>query len=222
MKRWLQSPLRALFAFELVITAGLLIHDHPWPAWVIWLLGAVLVGIGLTIIGVLTRPSLKNGFGVLTDAHNPTRRLRKVLALSRTEISRMGRECIDTEHVLLGIIAEGQCVAAAVLHNVRIDPDAARQRVEVIAPKGKGRSEAEADLPLSSGATKALELALEESLDFGYSYVGTEHLLIGLAREEKGVAARVLREFGGEPGVVRQETLRLLGISQAMTNRGVA
>jgi len=144
------------------------------------------------------------------NGYNFTERVRKVLAAARDEAARLHHEYVGTEHILLGILREGEGVAAAVLANLTIDRTALRLSVEQAITAGKASSTGP-DLPYTSRAKKVLELAMNEARDMNHSYVGTEHLLLGLLREDKGIAAQVLRDFGATTEQVRSETLRLLG-----------
>ena len=143
--------------------------------------------------------------------YNFTERVRKVLAMAREEAARLRHEYVGTEHILLGLIAEGEGVATAVMRNLGVDPDALRDRAEEVMRKGSASATTGPDLPYTSRAKKVLELAMTEARDLNHAYVGTEHLLLGLLREEKGIAAQVLRESGLTIEDARAETLRLLG-----------
>ncbi|MDP9178917.1 MAG: ATP-dependent Clp protease ATP-binding subunit, partial [Gemmatimonadota bacterium] len=114
-------------------------------------------------------------------------------------------------HILLGLIREGEGVAAAVLQNLSVDLDEIQQKIEDTVKKGKATAATGPDLPYTSRAKKVLELAMAEARDLTHNYVGTEHLLLGLLREEKGIAAQVLTDAGINLDAARAETLRLLG-----------
>ncbi|MEP6689966.1 MAG: ATP-dependent Clp protease ATP-binding subunit [Gemmatimonadaceae bacterium] len=146
-----------------------------------------------------------------TPGYNFTERVRKVLAMAREEAARLHHEYVGTEHILLGLIREGEGVAAAVLQNLSVDLDEIQQRIEETVKKGKAASSSSPDLPYTSRAKKVLELAMSEARELNHSYVGTEHLLLGLLREEKGIAAQVLTDTGVNLEAARAETLRLLG-----------
>ena len=125
------------------------------------------------------------------NGYNLTDRVRKVLqrrAGSRPSASRIRG---DRTH-LLGLIREGEGVAAAVLTNLNVDLEEIQQKIEETVKKGKAAAAAGPDLPYTSRAKKVLELAMTEARELNHSYVGTEHLLLGLLREEKGIAAQVL------------------------------
>ena len=145
------------------------------------------------------------------NGYNFTERVRKVLAMAREEAARLHHEYVGTEHILLGLIREGEGVAAAVLQNLNVDLDEIQQKIEETVKKGKAAQATGPDLPYTSRAKKVLELAMAEARELNHSYVGTEHLLLGLLREEKGIAAQVLTDTGVNLEAARAETLRLLG-----------
>ena len=145
------------------------------------------------------------------NGYNFTERVRKVLAMAREEAERLRHEYVGTEHILLGLIREGEGVAAAVLQNLSVDLDEIQQKIEDTVKKGKAAAATGPDLPYTSRAKKVLELAMAEARDLTHNYVGTEHLLLGLLREEKGIAAQVLTDAGINLDAARTETLRLLG-----------
>jgi ATP-dependent Clp protease ATP-binding subunit ClpC len=142
--------------------------------------------------------------------YNFTDRVRKVLAMAREEAIRLQHDYVGTEHILLGLIREGEGVAAAVLTNLSVDLDQIHERVEESVRKGKATI-ALGELPYTSRAKKVLEYAMNEAREFNHSYVGTEHLLLGLLREEKGIAAQVLNALGVTLEEARAETLKVLG-----------
>ena len=145
------------------------------------------------------------------NGYNFTERVRKVLQMAREEAQRLHHEYVGTEHILLGLIREGEGVAAAVLQNLNVDLDEIQQKIEETVKKGKAAQTTGPDLPYTSRAKKVLELAMSEARELNHSYVGTEHLLLGLLREEKGIAAQVLSDAGVNLDAARAETLRLLG-----------
>ena len=145
------------------------------------------------------------------NGYNFTERVRKVLQMAREEAQRLHHEYVGTEHILLGLIREGEGVAAAVLQSLSVDLDDVQQRIEETVKKGKAGQTMAPDLPYTSRAKKVLELAMSEARELQHSYVGTEHLLLGLLREEKGIAAQVLTDAGVNLDAARAETLRLLG-----------
>ncbi|HIC53951.1 MAG TPA: NDP-hexose 4-ketoreductase, partial [Gemmatimonadetes bacterium] len=142
--------------------------------------------------------------------YNFTDRVRKVLAMAREEAIRLQHDYVGTEHILLGLIREGEGVAAAVLTNLDVDLEQVHERVEESVRKGKATI-ALGELPYTSRAKKVLEFAMAEARDFNHSYVGTEHLLLGLLREEKGIAAQVLNSLGVTLEEARGEALKVLG-----------
>jgi len=139
-----------------------------------------------------------------------TERVRKVLSLARDEAGRLHHDYIGSEHILLGLIREGEGVAAAVLSQIGLDLDTIRIKVEELVKPG-GSTLTIGDVPYTSVAKKVLEYAIEEARAMKHSYVGTEHLLLGLLREDSGMAAKVLSALGVNAEMVRQETLKLLG-----------
>jgi ATP-dependent Clp protease ATP-binding subunit ClpC len=130
--------------------------------------------------------------------------------MAREEAIRLQHDYVGTEHVLLGLIREGEGVAAAVLSNMNVDLDAVHEGVEESVRPGKATI-ALGELPYTSRAKKVLEYAMAEARELNHSYVGTEHLLLGLLREEKGIAAQVLNSLGVTLEETRSETLRILG-----------
>ncbi len=140
-----------------------------------------------------------------------TQRVRKVLAMAREEAARLHHEYVGTEHILLGLIREGEGVAATVLQNFNLDLDGLRDRIEAIVKRGRPTSHSGPDLPYTSRAKRVLELSMTEARELSHGYVGTEHLLLGLLAEEKGIAAQVLNVVGVKLDPARAETLRILG-----------
>src|SRR5512144_1805461 len=156
------------------------------------------------------------------NGYNFTERVRKVLAMAREEAARLHHEYVGTEHILLGLIREGEGVAAAVLQNLSVDLDDIQQKIEETVKKGKAAQAAGPDLPYTSRAKKVLELAMSEARELNHSYVGTEHLLLGLLREEKGIAGQVLTDAGVNLEAARAETLRLLGTEMPQSGSATA
>ena len=154
------------------------------------------------------------------NGYNFTERVRKVLQMAREEAQRLHHEYVGTEHILLGLIREGEGVAAAVLQNLSVDLDDIQQKIEETVKKGKAGQTTAPDLPYTSRAKKVLELAMSEARELSHSYVGTEHLLLGLLREEKGIAAQVLTDAGVNLDAARAETLRLLGTEMPSPGSG--
>ncbi len=156
------------------------------------------------------------------NGYNFTDRVRKVLQMAREEAARLHHEYVGTEHILLGLIREGEGVAAAVLTNLNVDLEEIQQKIEETVKKGKAPAAAGPDLPYTSRAKKVLELAMSEARELNHSYVGTEHLLLGLLREEKGIAAQVLTDAGVNLEQARAETLRLLGSDMPAAAKGAS
>src|SRR5512133_3532246 len=153
------------------------------------------------------------------NGYNFTERVRKVLAMAREEAARLHHEYVGTEHILLGLIREGEGVAAAVLQHLNVELEEIQQKIEETVKKGKAAQATGPDLPYTSRAKKVLELAMGEARELGHSYVGTEHLLLGLLREEKGIAAQVLADANVSLEAARAETLRLLGGTETSQGR---
>lgn len=148
------------------------------------------------------------------NGYNFTDRVRKVLQMAREEAARLNHEYVGTEHLLLGLIRDGEGVGAAVLTNLNIDLLEVRQRIEGITKKEKTTTAVGPDLPYTSRAKKVLELSMSEARELHHPYVGTEHLLLGLLREGMGIAGQVLTDAGASLALVRAETLRLLGTDE--------
>ena len=151
--------------------------------------------------------------------YNFTDRVRKVLAMARDEAIRLQHDYVGTEHILLGLIREGEGVAAAVLTNLSADLDQVHERIEESVKQGKATI-ALGELPYTSRAKKVLEFAMAEARELNHSYVGTEHLLLGLLKEEKGIAAQVLNSLGISLEDARSETLKVLGSEMAGGGNG--
>ncbi len=139
-----------------------------------------------------------------------TERARKVILLAKEEAKRFNHDYIGTEHILLGLVREGEGVAAAVLASFGLSPDKIRLEVEKLVQPGP-TTVVSGDLPFTPKAKKVIELAMEEARALGHNYIGTEHLLLGLIREGEGVASQVLVNLGLELGKVREEVMNLLG-----------
>jgi ATP-dependent Clp protease ATP-binding subunit ClpA len=146
------------------------------------------------------------------QGYNFTERVRKVLATAREEAARLHHEYVGTEHILLGLLGESEGVAAAVLQNLNVDLDEIQQKIEETVKKGNAARTTGPDLPYTSRAKKVLELAMGEARELKHSYVGTEHLLLGLLQEEKGIAAQVLTHVGVNFVAARAEIVGLLGL----------
>ena len=141
-----------------------------------------------------------------------TDRARRVMDLAEEEARMLSHSYIGTEHLLLGLIHEGEGVAAQVLESLGISLQAVRQQVEEVV--GQGQQAVPRRMPFTPRAKKVLELARREAFQLGHGYIGTEHILLGLIREGEGVAAKVLAGLGADLNRVRQEVLRLLHGSQ--------
>ena len=139
-----------------------------------------------------------------------TERVRKVIFLAREEAARLQHGSIGTEHLLLGLLREGEGIAATVLSNLGLDLEAIRHAVENMVAQAGGTLTI-GEIPFTSNAKRVLELSVDEARQLGHNYVGTEHLLLGLIREGEGVAAKVLMDMGVDRKKVRDETLKLLG-----------
>jgi len=141
-----------------------------------------------------------------------TERARKVILLAKEEAKRFNHDYIGTEHLLLGLVREGEGVAAAVLASLGLGPDKIRFEVEKLVQPGPATI-VSGDIPFTPKAKKVIELAMEEARDLGHNYIGTEHLLLGLIREGEGVASQVLLNLGMDLDRVRMEVMNLLGSS---------
>ncbi len=139
-----------------------------------------------------------------------TDRARKVMRLATQEAVRLDHRSFETEHILLGLLKEGQGVAAHVLVSFGIDLPRARQEVEKLAPPGPPADDSES-VPEGAGAKQVVADSMDEAQKLGHNYVGTEHLLLGLLRQQHGTARQVLNSLGLELDDVRQEVLNLLG-----------
>src|SRR5437870_11967438 len=137
-----------------------------------------------------------------------TDRARRVVVLAQEEARMLNHNYIGTEHILLGLIHEGEGVAAKALESLNISLEAVRQQVEEII--GQGQAAPTGHIPFTPRAKKVLELSLREALQLGHNYIGTEHILLGLIREGEGVAAQVLQKLGADLNRVRQQVIQLL------------
>ncbi len=142
-----------------------------------------------------------------------TDRAKKVMSFARQEAMKFNHEYIGTEHILLGLVQEGSGVAANVLKNMTIDLEKIRHEVEKIVKTGPSMVTM-GQLPFTPRAKKVLELSLEEASQLSHNYIGTEHLLLGLIRENEGIAAQVLMNIGIKLDEVREEVLEFLGASE--------
>ena len=146
-----------------------------------------------------------------------TDRARRVVVLAQEEARLLNHNYIGTEHILLGLIHEGEGVAARALEGMGISLESVRsQVVEII---GQGSQAPSGHIPFTPRAKKVLELSLREALQLGHNYIGTEHILLGLIREGEGVAAQVLQQLGAELHKVRQTVIQLLSGAQGEEGR---
>ncbi|MFC4389192.1 ATP-dependent protease ATP-binding subunit ClpC [Gracilibacillus marinus] len=146
-----------------------------------------------------------------------TERAQKVLALSQEEAVRLGHNNIGTEHILLGLVSEGEGIAAKALHAIGLGAEKIREEVEQLIGKGNQVSQT---IHYTPRAKKVIELSMDEARKLGHSYVGTEHILLGLIREGEGVAARVLNNLGVSLNKARQQVLQLLGSTENNSSNG--
>ena len=137
-----------------------------------------------------------------------TDRARRSLFLSQEEARRLNHNYVGTEHLLLGLVSEGEGVATKALQSLDISLETVRTQVEEII--GQGQWAPTGHIPFTPRAKKALELSLREATQLGHNYIGTEHLLLGLVREGEGVAAQVLVKLGADLSRVRQQVIQLL------------
>ncbi len=142
-----------------------------------------------------------------------TDRARRVVVLAQEEARMLSHNYIGTEHILLGLIHEGEGVAAKALESLGISLEAVRQQVEEII--GRGQQAPSGHIPFTPRAKKVLELSLREALELGHNYIGTEHILLGLIREGEGVAAQVLVRLGGNVNRVRRRVIQLVHQDEA-------
>jgi ATP-dependent Clp protease ATP-binding subunit ClpA len=143
-----------------------------------------------------------------------------VIVLAQDEARLLDHNYIGTEHLLLGLIREEEGLASRVLHSLDITIEEVRAQVARIV--GQGDEVTTGQIPFTPRAKKVLELALREALSIGHNYIGTEHILLGLVRENEGVAARILLDFGADAEKIRDEVLRMLKRQPALqpTRRG--
>lgn len=137
-----------------------------------------------------------------------TDRARRVVVLAQEEARMLNHTYIGTEHILLGLIHEGEGVAAKALESLNVSLGAAREQVQEAI--GQGSQAPTGHIPFTPRAKKVLELSLREALQLGHNYIGTEHILLGLIREGEGTAAQVLESLGADPQAVRQEVIQLI------------
>ncbi len=148
-----------------------------------------------------------------------TERARRVLTLSQEEAQRFNHNYIGTEHILLGLVREGEGVAAKVLANLGVELEKVRSAVEYII--GRGEKSVSGEIGLTPRAKRVIELAVDEARRLGHNYIGTEHLLLGLLREGEGMAAGVLESLGIGLDKVRTETIRILNQTSSQAHSSV-
>ncbi|MDR6226994.1 ATP-dependent Clp protease ATP-binding subunit [Desmospora profundinema] len=144
-----------------------------------------------------------------------TERAQKVLALAQEEAARLGHGNIGTEHILLGLVREGEGIAAKALMGLGLGLEKIQKEVESLIGRGQGQP---SNIAYTPRAKKVIELSMDEARKLGHTYVGTEHILLGLIREGEGVAARVLNNLGVSLNKARQQVLQLLGSSEAVSS----
>lgn len=144
-----------------------------------------------------------------------TERAQKVLALAQEEALRLGHNNIGTEHILLGIVREGEGIAAKALSALGLSTEKIQKEVEALIGRGQELTQT---IHYTPRAKKVIELSMDEARKLGHSYVGTEHILLGLIREGEGVAARVLNNLGVSLNKARQQVLHLLGSNEAASS----
>ena len=150
-----------------------------------------------------------------------TERARQVVVLAQDEARGLKHNYIGTEHILLGLLREEEGLAARVLESLDITVEEVRAQVARIV--GQGDEVTTGQIPFTPRAKKVLELSLREGLSLGHKYIGTEHLLLGVARENRGVAARILLDFGADAETIRAEIIGMLSGSQVgMPRRGLS
>ncbi len=137
-----------------------------------------------------------------------TERARQVVVLAQEEARTLKHNYIGTEHILLGLLREEEGLAARVLESLDITVE--RVRGQVVRIVGSGEEVTSGQIPFTPRAKKVLELALREALSLGHNYIGTEHILLGLVRENEGVAARILLDFDADSEKIRNEVIRML------------
>jgi ATP-dependent Clp protease ATP-binding subunit ClpA len=150
--------------------------------------------------------------------YNFTERVRKTLTLARVEAAALHHEYVGTEHILLGVLTEGEGIAATVLENLGIDLDELRATVLTTVQRGPASTMPGPDLPYTTRAKTVLELARQSAHELDHAYVGTEHLLLGLIREKSGIAARILVAYGATDERARADIIHILGTPATQTD----
>jgi ATP-dependent Clp protease ATP-binding subunit ClpC len=149
-----------------------------------------------------------------------TERARQVVVLAQEEARTLKHNYIGTEHILLGLLREEEGLAARVLESLDITVE--RVRAQVVRIVGSGEEVTSGQIPFTPRAKKVLELALREALSLGHNYIGTEHILLGLVRENEGVAARILLDFDADSEKIRNEVIRMLSGPGGRRQQGAA
>src|SRR5512132_3512322 len=149
-----------------------------------------------------------------------TERARQVVVLAQEEARTLKHNYIGTEHILLGLLREEEGLAARVLESLDITVE--RVRAQVVRIVGSGEEVTSGQIPFTPRAKKVLELALREALSLGHNYIGTEHILLGLVRENEGVAARILLDFDADSEKIRNEVIRMLSGPGSRRQQGQA
>ncbi|MCX6318632.1 MAG: ATP-dependent Clp protease ATP-binding subunit, partial [Bacteroidetes bacterium] len=149
------------------------------------------------------------GFPMEMNMNNFTDRVKKVLQYAREESSRLGHDYIGTEHLLLGLVKEGQGVAIAVLSNLGIQLDALKKSIEDAVQSTSGAMVL-SEVPYTPMAKQVIEMAVQEAREMGNNYVGTEHLLLALTKNKNGIAAQILSVFGTDYKSVKEEVMSIL------------
>src|SRR6184192_2801600 len=137
-----------------------------------------------------------------------TERARQVVVLAQDEARALRHNYIGTEHILLGLLREEEGLGARVLESLDVTLEEVRAQVARIV--GEGDTVTPGQIPFTPRAKKVLELGLREALTLGHNYIGTEHLLLGLVRENEGVGARILLDFGADADKIRDQVIRML------------
>lgn len=149
------------------------------------------------------------------NGFNFTESVRRLLAVAREEAARLHHEYVGTEHILLGMVGAGDSVAIVVLRELGADPLALRRRVGDVVRAGRSSTTPGRDLPYTSRAKMVLELAMKEAKALGHSYVGSEHILLGLLAEGKGIAAQIFFEAGVTLDATRSKIVQVIGAGPA-------
>jgi ATP-dependent Clp protease ATP-binding subunit ClpC len=144
-----------------------------------------------------------------------TERARQAIVLAQDESRRLQHDYIGTEHLLLGLLREEEGIAARVLESLGVAYDEVRAQVARIVGYGSSSSSSTGQIPFTPRAKKVLELSLREALALGHNHIGTEHVLLGVARENNGVASRILLDFGVDADAIRSRVVDTLGRTPA-------